>query len=139
MALHIIYFENASGVISLPPTSDTPTPPGYVRKEANTIYEVLALEKRMQREALDRAEREVERDSLAFEEARRDVRRRILSRIESVETDEMTKEFLRGWCKLRDETRRQKYTDFIHQRLSYFEALHFDKPRDAGEILKVEL
>jgi hypothetical protein len=135
MPLHVVYFENSSGVISLPPTSDTPTPSGYIRKEANTIYEVAALEKRMQRDSVDRAEQECERDEALFMEKRREIRRKIMARMESVDTDLQTKEFLRGWCQLRDETRRQKYADIIHQRLSYFELLNFDKPRNAEELL----
>jgi hypothetical protein len=139
MALHVVYFKNAAGKISLPPTSDVPAPRGYERCEANTIYEVIELERLMQREALDRAEQEAERDFNMCEPARQEVRRKIMTRLESSDTDEMTKEFLRGWCQLRDETRRKKYADIIHQRLSYFELLNFDKPRNAEEILKVSL
>lgn len=135
MPLHVVYFENRHGRISLPPTSDTVTPPGYERREANTIFELMALERRLQRESTDRAEQEAELDASIMSEPRRRARQAILDRMASVDTDPETKEMLRLWCQLKDEQRRVHYANIIHQRLSYFEALHYDKPRNAEEIL----
>ena len=135
MPLLLTYFENASGQISIPPTEDIPTPRGYERRECHTIYEVMKLEARMQQDATCRAEIEAEEDSQRFDARRKQIRRDIQTKIASSNTDPETKEFLRLWCELRDEQRRKKYADFIHQRLCYFEALHYDKPRNAEEVL----
>jgi hypothetical protein len=135
MAIHLLYFEDRDGNISLPPTSDTPCPPAYQRCEANTIAEVESLERRMQQASRAKADREGIEWEQAGLEVRRANRRSIMTAIESASTDQYTKDFLREWCKLRDESRRAKYKEIFQQREGYFEALHNDKMRNAEELL----
>lgn len=136
MAIHLIYFESQRGEILLPPTSDTPCPRGHILREANTISEVHDLERRLQRQELDRHEQQLERDHDWAEEKRREVRRRLISRIDSAATDEYTKEFLRNWMMLRDEKRREYYKNQFRCREVYLEGLHFDRPQTLDEVTK---
>ena len=135
MPCYVVYFENAQGKISLPPTLDTPTPPGYERRECQSISQVRELERRMAQEARDRRDAEWEHEQESWTEARRDIRRRIMTSIESSSTSQYEKDFLRSWCQLRDEKRRDHYQRIFEQREAYFEALHYDKPRNAEEVL----
>ena len=128
MAIHLVYFESPSGEILLPPTSDTPTPRGCIRKEANFINEVLALEKRLEQQTRDRDERQAEAQQAMMEPVRVRVRRNIMSAIASADTDAYTKDFLRHWCMCVDE-KRAKYTASYRAREVYLEALNYDRPQ----------
>src|ERR1017187_5789977 len=138
-APYVTYFESASGAISIPPTLDTPTPPGYDRRECHSIHEVEALERRMQQSSRDTAELEGGRWEAEGMETRRPVHRNLMTAIEPSSTSPYDKEFLKAWCELRDEKRREPYKRIFQQRESYFEALHFDHPRNAEEVLKESL
>jgi hypothetical protein len=137
MAIRLVYFEGPKGDILLPPTSDTPCPPGYILREANYINEVHELERKLQRQDMDRFEQQLERDYNVTEAKRAEVRRRLAARIDSCATDEYTKEFLRNWMMLRDEKRREYYKNQFRCREVYLEALHFDRPQTLGEVVKV--
>jgi hypothetical protein len=135
----MVYFENAAGKVSLPPSVDTPTPDGYARRECHDIFEVERVEKRLQQETMDRREQEAQTDYNTFEEGRRATRRKIMTLIESSHTDARLRDFLIGWCQLRDEKRREYYKQQINCYQSGLEMLNYDKPRNAEELLKESL
>lgn len=136
MAIHLVYFESQRGEILLPPTSDTPRPRGHILREANSINEVHDLERRLQRQEADKHEQQLERDHDVTESSRREIRRRLIARIDSCATDEYTKDFLRNWMMLRDEKRREYYKNQFRCREVYLEALNFDRPQTLGEVTK---
>lgn len=125
----LVWFENRKGEIQLPPTFDTPLPPGFERREAHDIYEVIRIEKRIRQQEDERLERQLERDSAMRDDAHRRIRRSMMSNIASSSVSEYEKDFLREWCKLRDGERRDYYTNAFNQRRVYLEALHYDRPQ----------
>jgi hypothetical protein len=134
MAIHLVYFEDRDGNISLPPTDDTPCPPGYDRREANTLAEVDRLQKRLQQATYARCQQELMRDEAAFAEARERVRSSLTARIASAATTEYEKEFLRCYIQLREE-KREKYRQRFACDTAYLEMRENDKPRNAEELL----
>lgn len=139
MPCYVVYFERSDGTIFIPPDHTTPTPDGMIRRECQSISEVHALERRMQQEARDRAEQEAEGELARTLERQRQIRRHIMTSIESSSTSQYDKDFLRAWCQLRDDKRREHYKRLFQQREAYFESLHYDKPRNAEEVLKESL
>jgi hypothetical protein len=138
MAIHLTYFESKDGTISLPPSDDTPCPPGYDRREANTLAEVDRLQKRLQSATYERCQRELMHDEQALAESRERVRASITARIASAATTEYEKEFLREYIKLREE-KRDKYRQKFTCDVAYLEMRENDKPRNAEEILRESL
>jgi hypothetical protein len=134
MAIHLIFFEDRGGNISLPPSDDTPCPPGYDKREANTLAEVDRLQKRLQQATYERCQRELQRDEEAFAESRERVRSSLAARIASSATTEYEKEFLRGYIQLREE-RREKYRQRFACDRAYLEMRENDRPRNAEELL----
>jgi hypothetical protein len=134
MAIHLIYFEDRGGNISLPPSDDTPCPPGYDRREANTLAEVDRLQRRLQQATYERCQRELQRDEEAFAESRERVRSALAARIASAATSEYEKEFLRGYIQLREE-KREKYRQRFACDRAYLELRENDHPRNAEELL----
>jgi hypothetical protein len=138
MAIHLVYFEAADGTISLPPEDSTPCPPGYDRREANTLAEVDRLQSRLQRATYERCQRELMRDEQACAESRERARASITARIASAATTDYEKEFLREYIKLREE-KRDKYRQKFACDVAYLEMRENDKPRNAEELLKESL
>ena len=138
MAIHLLYFESADGTISLPPSDDTPCPPGYDRREANTLAEVDRLQRRLQQSTYERCQRELMHDEQAGAESRERVRASITARIASAATTDYEKEFLREYIKLREE-KREKYRQRFACDVAYLELRENDHPRNAEELLKESL
>ena len=138
MAIHLVYFESKDGTISLPPEDSTPCPPGYDRREANTLAEVDRLQSRLQRATYERCQRELMRDEQACAESRERVRASITARIASSATTEYEKEFLRYYIQLREE-KRQAYQKKFSCDVAYLEMRENDRPRNAEELLKESL
>ena len=138
MAIHLTYFESADGTISLPPSDDTPCPPGYDRREANTLAEVDRLQKRLQSATYERCQRELMHDEQALAESRERVRASITARISSAATTDYEKEFLRCYIQLREE-KRKAYQKKFSCDVAYLEMRENDKPRNAEEILRESL
>lgn len=142
---YLVYDINASGRITLPPIErgescpSTPPRKGYDRRECNTIREVEKIEKILQRQTFDEREKQAEVDANTFLELKRQVRRNIITAIESSSTDQYTKDFLKAWCELRDEKRRDHYANILRQRECYIEALHNDSPRPPDVMLKEDV
>jgi hypothetical protein len=138
MAIHLTYFEDRNGSISLPPTDDTPCPPGYDRREANTLAEVDRLQSRLQRDTYERCQRELLRDEEATTEARERVRSALTAKIASAATTEYERDFLREYLKLRED-KRAKYRQRFTCDVAYLEMRENDHPRNAEELLKESL
>jgi hypothetical protein len=138
MAIHLVYFKSRDGTISLPPTDDTPCPPGYMRCEANTLDEVDKLQKRLQQATYERCQRELRRDEEAFAESRERVRSSLTAKIASSATTEYEREFLRAYIQLREE-KRDKYRQRFACDVAYLEMRENDRPRNAEELLKESL
>ena len=134
MAIHLLYFRNSVGDISLPPTDDTPCPPGYERCEANTLAEVDTLQRELQRATYLRNQQELMRDELAFASAREKVRSDLTARLSSAATSEYEREFIRGYLQLREE-KRDKYRQRFACDRAFLEMRENDKPRNAEELL----
>jgi len=138
MAIHLKYFERSNGDILLPPSDDTPCPSDCIAREANTLTEVDALQRRLQQATYARCQRELQRDEEAFAAAREDVRSRLTSRIASSATSEYEREFLRSYIQLREE-KRDKYRARFTCDTAYLELRENDKPRNVEELLKESL
>jgi hypothetical protein len=138
MAIRLVFFENARGDISLPPTGDTPCPPGYQRSEANTLAEVDRLQSRLQEATRRRCAAELQHDEEAFAEARERVRSAITARIASSATTPYERDFLRAYIQLREE-KRAKYRARFACDTAYLEMRENDRPRNAEELLKESL
>jgi hypothetical protein len=138
VAIHLVYFKSRDGTISLPPTDDTPCPPGYMRCEANTLDEVDKLQKRLQQATYERCQRELQRDEEAFAESRERVRSSLTAKIASSATTEYEREFLRAYIQLREE-KRDKYRQRFACDVAYLEMRENDRPRNAEELLKESL
>jgi hypothetical protein len=134
MAIHLIYFEDRGGNISLPPSDDTPCPPGYDRREANTLAEVDRLQRRLQQATYERCQRELQRDEEAFAESRERVRSALTTRIASSATSEYEREFLKLYVQLREDKRAAYQKRFSCDR-AYLEMRENDHARNAEELL----
>ena len=134
MAIHIQYFRNASGVINLPPTDDTPCPPTYERCEANSLAEVDALQRALQSQTYARTSLEQAHDDATFADARERVRSDLTARISSNTTSQYEKDFIRAYLQLRDE-KREKYRSRFVCDTAFLEMRENDKPRNAEELL----
>src|SRR6266446_5634068 len=130
MAIHVIYFENRDGNLQLPPTDDTPTPPNYQRKEANSLAEVDVLQRRLQQESHERCQREADYNDQMFAAEREDIRSRLTTRLASSMTSQYEKEFIRGYLQLREE-KRAEYRKRFACDTAYLEMRENDKPRNA--------
>ena len=135
MAIHLCYFEAEDGRLSLPPTDDTPTPPGYIRKEANTLTEVDALQHRLQQATYERCQKELQHDEAAFSVARKDTYDRLYSRMHSAATSEYEREFIKYYLQVRQPERRAEYRKKFACDTAFLELRENDKARNAEELL----
>ena len=134
MPIHLVYFESADGRIALPPDDSTPCPPGYDRREANSLAEVDRLQSRLQQESRERCEREAQHDEETFAAAREKVRSDLTTRLASAAISDYEKEFIRLYLQLRID-KRDKYRQRFACDTAYLEMRENDKPRNAEELL----
>jgi hypothetical protein len=106
-----------------------PTPPGYRLEYADTLAAVDRLERTLQQQEVEAAEREHLRDVSLLEARRKEWRDRIYQRITSSVTDEWTREFLKLYLQLSDERKRKVYAQRFLERESYLWARHNDTPK----------
>jgi hypothetical protein len=138
MAIHLRYFERPNGDLLLPPDDSTPCPADCIDREANTLAEVDALQRRLQAATYARCQSELIHDEAAFAESRQRVIDNIHSRIASSATTQYEKDFLREYIKLREE-KREKYRARFACDAAYLELRENDRPRNAEETLKESL
>jgi hypothetical protein len=134
MAIHLRYFERRDGTILLPPSDDIPCPADCIDREANTLAEVDALQRRLQQATYARCQRELIADEQAFAIARSEVASRLSARMASSATTPYEKDFLREYVKLREEKRDKYRARFACDR-AYLELRENDHPRNAEELL----
>jgi hypothetical protein len=120
----IVFFENSVGEIALPPTTEEARriyetsyrARGWEWREAGTLAEVDALQRRMVEAERRQLERELERDDRVVETAQARVRSRLYARMASSTTSEYEKEFIRLYLQLREEKRatyRQRWMERV--------------------------
>jgi hypothetical protein len=137
MAIHLYYFESASGDIQLPPNDEcyfTLCPAGYERREANTLQEVDRLQKKLQEQTYRSQHAAWEHDDVTFAAARKSVIDSLHQRLSSSVTIEYEREFIRAYIQLRDEKRAKYRQRFICDR-AYLEMRENDRPRNPEETL----
>ena len=135
----IVYFtEPLSGRISLPPTSDTRCPTGWIREEADTLQAIDCLQKRLQQQVKDEMERENERDEKMWAERLEQVRSDLSTRMCSAATSEYEREFIRLYLQLREEKREKHRERFAH-RVAYLEMREHDRARTPDEFLNTNV
>jgi hypothetical protein len=134
MAIHLRYFERADTTVLLPPDDSTPCPADCVAREANTLAEVDALQRRLQAATYARCQLELVRDERAFADARARVLSNLTTRIASSATTQYERDFLRAYIQLREE-KREKYRQRFACDRAFLEMREMDKPRNAEEIL----
>lgn len=142
MAIHLTYFEDSTGHIQLPPTSDIPAPPGYQRSEANTLDEVDKLQARMQRQEADELERAGIREEVVWGQRLAEQRSKLIALVRSSTTTEYEKEFLMYWMQLRDEKRKAYFKSRFSVDIAaraFFEQREYDTPRTPEELMKESL
>lgn len=134
----VFYFVNGSnpnhilGYVMLAPYTGggdrclCPTPEGYHLEYADTLPAVTKLERKLQQQESEQAEREGQRETELLERRRKELRDRIYQRIASSDTDEWNKEFYRLYLQLSDDRKRKKYQQRFLERQSYLYALHHD-------------
>lgn len=134
MAIHLRYFERRDGTVLLPPSDDIPCPADCLDREANTLAEVDALQRRLQQATYARCQQEQMRDEVAFAESRQRVIDSLHSRLASSATTQYERDFIREYIKLREE-KRDKYRQRFACDTAYLELRENDRPRNAEEIL----
>jgi exonuclease VII large subunit len=139
MAIHLRWFERRDGTVLLAPDDVSglraTCPPDCIEREANTLAEVDALQRRLQAATYERCQREFQRDEDAFREARERVRSDLTAKLYSAATDEWEKEFIRGYLQLREE-KRDKYREILSCRQAYLLARENDEKNCANPILE---
>lgn len=137
MAIRLYYFEDTSGDIQLPPNDEcyfTFCPAGYDRREANTLAEVDALQKRLQTQTYRRQHAEWEREDIGWAACHKQVVSRLQSTLASSVTTNYEREFIRAYIQLREEKRANYRQRFICDR-AYLELRENDRPRNPEETL----
>ena len=138
----VFYFVNGSnpaheiGYVMLAPYTGggdrclCPTPEGYRLEYADTLPDVDKLERKLQRQELEQAEREGEREMSVLEARRKELRDRMYQHMTSSETDPWNKEFYRLYLQLSDERKKKMYAQRFLERESYLWARHNDTPKN---------
>lgn len=129
------YFERRDGAILIPPTSDIPCPPQCIERYCTSIRDVESLVRRMQQIAMDEADRAGVRQQIVWEPKMQAIRDDLLAKMHSAAVGEWEREFIREWLKLRDEKKKEHYARLFEHRRVVAEALEFDRPRTAEEVL----
>jgi hypothetical protein len=137
MAIKLYYFENRAGDIQLPPNDEvyfTLCPPGYDRREANTLDEVDKLQRRLQQQTRDRHEREAEHDEALIAESKATVMSNLIQRAASSATTAYERDFIKCYLQLREE-KRAEYRKRFACDTAFLEMRENDRPRNAEEQL----
>ena len=141
----IIYFEAPNGWVELAPKEKGDQdyyarkffqlkyePKGWQWREAGTLAECHALEKRLIEQETKRAGHMADVTAWESEQVRRKVQQNLYSRLLSADATDFEKEFIRLWFKLRDDKRAQ-YENRLREHNWHLRMLHYDstsKPED---------
>lgn len=129
----IVYFENNQGRIALPPSTaqalqikDRMNRAGWELREASTLGEVDALQKRLEEQTYRERQREIEMDQRMGGHVRASIRSRLYQRMISSSTGDYEKEFIKNYLQLRDDKRTDYQKRFSADQM-YFEAREFNQ------------
>ncbi len=137
----ILYFVDSNGTVSLPPSTDAALgikssmgKRGWELKEAGTLAEVDALQKRLQDQEYRENQAAMERDEMTTGQLRKQVRDRLVARMVSSSTRPYERDFIQSYLMLREEKRgeyRKKFTADV----SYFMAREFNSKTHLHSII----
>lgn len=129
------YFERCDGAILIPPTSDIPCPPNCNERYCTSIRDVEQLVRRMQQIAIDEADRAGVRHQIVWEPKLKEIRESLIAKMHTASVSQYEKDFIEEWLKLRDERKKEHYARLFEQRRVIAEALEYDRPQTAEEVL----
>jgi len=129
----ILYYENSSGTISLPPTTADALrlrpamfTRGFSLHEASTLAEARALQRRLQLQSQRETQADRINEEFMYSELRRQVRARLYARMNSASTSEYERDYIREYLAYSE----LKHDAIMRNRFkppdSYFTALEFD-------------
>lgn len=136
----IVFYDNSAGEVVLPPSADvaryyysefrdgsgrTYRDRGFELREAGTLAEVDALQRRLVERDRREAEGQVDRQEAATAEAWRRRGSDLYARMVSAATPEYEKEFIRAYLQVRDD-KRARYRQAWLERQSYLWAREQD-------------
>jgi hypothetical protein len=116
------------GYVLMAPYTGCPAPEGYRQEEARTLTEVDRLEKILQRQEYENAEREGQVHEEQLSALRERTRSNLLSKIYSAATSDYEKDFIREFLKMRADHPKKKF--YAEQFNCYLTARHFDTPHN---------
>lgn len=118
----IAYHEDARGHLTMPGHESAKPRPGVERKEARTIREIEALERRFNAQEGVVAERVMQQEEIARTLVRSETRSRMRQRIQSSQTSARARSFAERWMAHQDQRPVERKTPNLH-----FDVLHFDQ------------
>jgi hypothetical protein len=121
-----VYFVRRDGKILLAPASDTQTPPGCDRRKVETLDELDHLQRILEQETRSQCQQEIERDQKVWYERRKEIRDRLLSRMNSSATSAYEREFIQLYLQISDDRKRDLYKQRFMCDQAYFMAREFD-------------
>ena len=122
----VIYFQNADGIIQLPPTSDVATPRGFHRCEAGSLPEIDRLQKQLEQQERETWQRGAERDEAQFSARREAIRSSLTTRMCSADCSAYEREFIQLYLRVREENKRELYQKKFGLDVAYFIAREMD-------------
>jgi hypothetical protein len=144
----VIYFENYSGHILLPPEEIGKGPAlarkifeeryerqGYMWREAGTLWDVDKLQKRLVDQSQRELDQQAARVSNAREVARSQTRSNLYQRMASSDCDPWEREFIRYWMDL-DDQKKKTFEQRFKERNMYLWAREQDSGTRASDRVK---
>lgn len=130
----IIYFINEKGHIMLLPTDEDSKrfrkklrSLGYEMQVAETLADARKLQKELQRQIQNEQTAELSRDEMMTHERRRQVKERLVARMNSASCPQYEKDFIRIWLAGRE----QRHSNFVKKftsEVGHLDILEFDDP-----------
>ncbi len=123
----IVYHVMKNGHVSTPAHPNAPVRPGYERREATTLREISRLEKRVNRQELDKAEAHQHREEMRIAMVREEMRPGFLRDVRRMSAT--GQRIARQAMEMNDARRPQLMDPGVH-----YEVMHFDRSnRDAHQ------
>lgn len=129
----VVYFENSRGVIALPPSTeyarackDQMRARGFELREAASLPEIDALQKRMVQQEYQQQQRRLEVEESLGGRIRSSIRDRLYARMTSSGCSDYEKEFIRVYLQVREDRRHKHQQRFAADQM-FFEAREFSE------------
>lgn len=129
------YFESRDGTIYIPPSADIPCPSHCIERFCLSLPDVERLVRRMERIAMDEAERAGMRHSIVWEPKLKAIRESLIAKMSAAGVSAYERDFIEHWLRLSDQKKKERYAELFGQRRVVAEALEFDRPRTPDEFL----